>query len=62
MTVVAALKNSKSKNSIFEYLITSGGGHDGFSELIKIYAALDNKKVCVNAFETLLNTVEFLLC
>lgn len=62
MTVVAALKNPKSRNSIFEYLITSGGGHDGFSELIKIYAALDNKKVCVNAFESLLNTVEFLLC
>ena len=62
MLIVAALNNPKSKSSIFEYLIESGGGHDGFSELIKIYAFMDKRDVCMKAFETLLNIVEFLVC
>ncbi|OLN26102.1 NACHT domain-containing protein [Desulfosporosinus metallidurans] len=62
MTVISALKNQKSKNSMVDYLIKSGGGHDGFSELIKIYGFLDNKEICIRAFNTMLGCIEFLLC
>ena len=62
MLIVAALNNPKSKSSIFEYLIESGGGHHGCSELIVIYAFMDKRDVCMKAFETLLNIVEFLVC
>lgn len=62
MTVVSALRNQQSKNIMIDYLIKSGGGHDGFSELIKIYGYLDNKEVCTNAFDTMLNSIELLLC
>ncbi len=62
LTVVAALKNSNSKSKMTEYLLESGGGHDGFSELIKIYAYLGNKDLCIRLFERLLASVEFLLC
>lgn len=61
MTVVSALKNQKSKNSIIDYLIKSGGGHDGFSELIKIFGFLDCKEICIKSFDTMLNGIEFLL-
>lgn len=62
MTVVSALKNVKSKAAIFDYLLRYGSGHDGLGELIKIYGYLGDKKICLQAFETLLNCVEFLLC
>jgi len=62
MTVISALKNQKSQSSILEYLLISGGGHDGFSELIKIYGFLGNQDICVNAFESMLSCIEFLLC
>ena len=62
MTIVSALKNQKSKNSILDYLLINGGGHDGFNELIKIYGFLGNRDVCVEAFEKMLSCVEFLLC
>lgn len=62
MTIVAAMNNTKSKNSIIEYLITHGGGHDGFNELIKIYAYLGNKDICIKSFHTMIDCIEFLLC
>ncbi|HEY9188975.1 MAG TPA: hypothetical protein VIR55_13860 [Ignavibacteria bacterium] len=62
MTVVSALKNQKSKNSMVNFLIKSGGGHDGFSELIKIYGFLEGKEICIRAFDTMLKSIEFLLC
>lgn len=62
MTVVSALKNQKSKNSMVDFLVKSGGGHDGFSELIKIYGFLEDKEVCIRAFDTMLKAIEFLLC
>jgi hypothetical protein len=62
MTVVSALKNQKSKNYMVDFLIKNGGGHDGFSELIKIYGFLDNKEVCIRAFDMMLKGIEFLLC
>ncbi|MEF9984472.1 MAG: hypothetical protein RR710_08025 [Oscillospiraceae bacterium] len=62
MIIVSALKNPQSKNSIFSYLISHGGGHDGFSELIKIYGHLKNKDICLDAFRSLMRCIEFLLC
>lgn len=62
MTVVSALKNQKSKNSMVDFLIKNGGGHDGFSELIKVYGFMDDKEICIRAFDTMLKTIEFLLC
>ncbi|HBF6541367.1 TPA: hypothetical protein KOT37_003928, partial [Clostridioides difficile] len=62
MTVLSALKNAKSKNSMMQYLLENGGGHDGFSELIKIYGYLGNKDICIKLFERMLTCVEFLLC
>ena len=62
MTVVVALRNIKSKNSMIEFLINSGGGHDGFSELIKIYGFIGDKYNCIKAFDSLLRCIEFLLC
>jgi hypothetical protein len=62
MTIVAAFNNPKAKASILEYLITHGGGHDGFNELIKIYAYIGNKDICLESFETMMNCIEFLLC
>jgi hypothetical protein len=62
MTVVSALKNQQSKNIMIDYLIKSGGGHDGFTELIKIYGYLDNKVICTNAFDAMLSSIDFLLC
>ncbi len=62
MTVVCALKNAKAKNSIIDYLITYGGGHDGFSELIKIYGYLGNKDICLETFHKMMDCIEFLLC
>jgi hypothetical protein len=62
ITVISALKNQKSKSSMVDFLIESGGGHDGFSELIKIYGFLDNKGICIRAFDTMLKGIEFLLC
>ena len=61
MTTVCALKNSKSKNEMMNYLLDCGGGHDGFCELIKINGELDNKKTTIELFERLLDCVEFLL-
>ena len=61
MTTVCALKNSKSKNEMMNYLLDCGGGHDGFCELIKINGELDNKTITLNLFERLLDCVEFLL-
>lgn len=60
MTVVSALKNQKSKNSMVDFLIKNCGGHDGFSELIKIYGFMDDKEICIGAFNTMLKTIEFL--
>lgn len=60
MTVVAALKNPRSKGSMLDYLLNYSG-HDGFSELIKVYAELKDKDICIEAFETMLKCVEFLL-
>lgn len=62
MTVVSALKNEKSKSDMFNYLLTHGGGHDGFSEVIKIYGYLGYKEICVETFGKMLDCVEFLLC
>lgn len=62
MTVVASLKNTNSKNSMIEYLLENGGGHDGFNELIKIYGYLGNKDICIKLFEKMLICIEFLLC
>ncbi|MCC0697100.1 hypothetical protein [Clostridioides sp. ES-S-0048-02] len=62
MTVLAALKNTKSKNSMLQYLLENGGGHDGFNELIKIYGYLGNKDLCIKLFERMLTCIEFLLC
>lgn len=62
MVMVAALRNQKAKSSAFNYLISHGGGHDGFSELIKIYSELDNKDICLRLFETMVRCIEFLLC
>ena len=58
MTVVCALKNAKAKNSIIDYLITYGGGHDGFSELIKIYGYLGNKDICLETFHKMMDCIE----
>lgn len=62
MTVISAINNEKSKSSMVDFLIKSGGGHDGFSELVKIYGFLDNKESCIRAFDTMLKGIEFLLC
>lgn len=62
MTVVCALKNTKAKNSIVDYLIAYGGGHDGFSELLKIYGYLGNKDICLETFDKMMDCIEFLLC
>lgn len=62
MTVASALKNTKTKNTMLEYLISHGGGHDSFAEIIKIYGNLGNKDICVNTFEKMLDCIEFLLC
>ncbi|WHH60971.1 hypothetical protein [Petroclostridium sp. X23] len=62
MTVVSALKNTKTKGSIFDYLVNHGGGHDGFSEVIKIYGYLGNKDICLKTFDTMIDCIEFLLC
>lgn len=62
MTVVSALKNTKSKSAIFDYLVTHGGGHDGFSEVIKIYGYLGDKNVCLETFDKMIDCIEFLLC
>ncbi|SHI01033.1 hypothetical protein SAMN02745196_02320 [Clostridium collagenovorans DSM 3089] len=62
MTVVVALRNIKSKNDMIEFLINSGGGHDGFSELIKIYGFIGDKYNCIKAFDSLIRCIEFLLC
>ncbi|MFZ7130765.1 MAG: NACHT domain-containing protein [Eubacteriales bacterium] len=62
MTVVSALINEQTKNIMIDYLIKNGGGHDGFSELIKIYGYLNNKEICTNAFDSMLRSIEFLLC
>lgn len=62
MVMVAALRNQKSRSSAFNYLISHGGGHDGFSELIKIYSELNNKDICLKLFDTMVRCIEFLLC
>lgn len=62
MTVVSALKNAKAKSSIFDYLVNHGGGHDGFSEVIKIYGYLGNKEICLETFNKMIDCIEFLLC
>ena len=62
MVMVAALRNQKAKCSAFNYLISHGGGHDGFSELIKIYSELNNKDICLRLFDTMVRCIEFLLC
>lgn len=62
MTVVSALKNTKTKNIIFDYLVTHGGGHDGFSEVIKIYGYLGDQDTCLKTFDKMLDCIEFLLC
>lgn len=62
MTVVSALKNTRAKNSIIDYLTVYGGGHDGFSELIKIYGYLGNKDICLKTFNKMMDCIEFLLC
>lgn len=62
MTVVYALKNTKAKDSIVDYLIAYGGGHDGFSELLKIYGYLGNKDICLKTFDKMMDCIEFLLC
>lgn len=62
MTVVSALKNTKTKNIIFDYLVTHGGGHDGFSEVIKIYGYLGDKDTCLKTYDKMLDCIEFLLC
>ena len=61
MTVVATLKNPKAKGSMLDYLLEHGGGHDGFSELIKIFGEMKQKEICLEAFDTLMKCVEFLL-
>ena len=61
MTVVAALKNPKAKESMMRYLLEQGGGHDGFSELIKIFGEMKNKNICTRAFDIMLNCIEFLV-
>ncbi|GAB6169338.1 hypothetical protein JCM1393_17980 [Clostridium carnis] len=62
MTIVECLKNENSKSAIVKYLLKSGGGHDGFNELIKIYGYLGNKEICIRSFEKMLACIEFLLC
>jgi len=62
MMVVSALKNTKTKSSIFDYLVNHGGGHDGFSEVIKIYGYLGNKDICLKTFDKMIDCIEFLLC
>lgn len=62
MTVVSALKNAKTKSTIFDYLVNHGGGHDGFSEIIKIYGFLGNKDICLKTFDKMIDCIEFLLC
>ena len=61
MTVVAALQNPKAKGSMMRYLLEQGGGHDGFSELIKVFGEMKNKNMCIRTFDIMLNCVEFLL-
>ncbi len=61
MTVVAALQNPKAKGSMMRYLLEQGGGHDGFSELIKVFGEIKNKNMCIRTFDIMLNCVEFLL-
>lgn len=62
MTVVYALKNTKAKNIIADYLTAYGGGHDGFSELLKIYGYLGNKDICLETFDKMMDFIKFLLC
>lgn len=62
MTVISALKNTKTKGSILDYLYTHGGGHNGFSEIIKIYGFLGNKDICLKTFDKMIDCIEFLLC
>ena len=61
MTVVAALQNPKAKGSMMRYLLEQGGGHDGFSELIKVFGEMKNKNMCIRTFDMMFNCVEFLL-
>ena len=62
MTVAAALKNPLSKSEMMKYLIENGGGHDGFGEMIKVFAYLGDKEMSIKLFESLLKCIEFLLC
>lgn len=62
MTVVAAIKNNKSKNHMLDYLMKCNSGHDGFSELIKILSNLNQKDTCLKAFDSFINCIELLLC
>lgn len=62
MTVVAAIKNHKSKNHMLDYLLKCNSGHDGFSELIKILSNLNEKDTCLKAFDSFMNCIELLLC
>lgn len=62
MTVVAAIKNHKSKNHMLDYLMKCNSGHDGFSELIKILSNLNQKDTCLKAFDSFINCIELLLC
>jgi len=43
MTIISALKNTKTKSSIFDYLVNHGGGHDGLSE--ESFESLDKKQI-----------------
>lgn len=62
MTVVSALKNATTKSTVLDYLLNHGGGHDGFSEIIKIYGYLNNKDICLKTFDKMIDCIEFLLC
>jgi hypothetical protein len=62
MTVISALNNIKAKSSIIDYLLNHGGGHDGFSELVKINGHLNNKDMCLKSFDAMMECIEFLLC
>ena len=62
MTIVSALKNTKTKSVVHDYLLNHGGGHDGFSEIVKIYGHLGDKDVCLKVFDKMVNCIDFLLC
>jgi hypothetical protein len=59
--IVAALDNVNAKQQMVNYLISEGGGHDSYYELMKVYEVLGDKNMCLNLFKSLINDVNLIV-